>query len=158
MFLDWVQSSAQNYRLFRYGLEGRDYVVTNESISFPSTTKSLDDLFVNWYGGAAIMNMNLEGPFWMGDSAFNFTNYWKETCRNTEYAPHSGFLPDYTSVNSCLFTRRSTYNETVVKMNMGQYQVKNSEEHIENMKKAGTDELVRTIQQQLDQWRTENMQ
>ncbi len=158
MFLDWVQSSSQNYRLFRYGLEGRDYIVTKDSISFPPTTSSLDDLFVNWYGGSAMMNMNLEGPYWMGDSSFSFTNYWKETCKNTEYAPHSGFQPDYSAVYSCFITRRSTFDETVTKMSLGQYQLKNSEDHIEKMKNAGTDELVKTIQEQLDSWRKTNAQ
>lgn len=156
MFLDWIQAGPENYRLFRYGLEGRDYTLVNESVTFPSSTKSLDDLFVNWYGGSAIMNQNLEGPYWMGNSSFSFTQYWDEACENTEYVPHSGFLPDYNAVYSCFITRRSTFSDTVTKMNLGKYQQKDSEDHIQKMKKAGTDELVKAVQQQLDQWRKDN--
>ncbi len=157
MFLDWIQSSQDNYRLFRYGLEGRDYSVVNDSLSFPPTARSLDDLFVNWYGGSAIMNSNLEGPYWMGDRSFSFTQYWEETCKNTEYVPHSGFIPDYNAVYSCFITRRSTFDDTVSKMNLGQYRLEISQDYIEKMKKAGTDELVKNIQQQLDQWRKDNV-
>lgn len=158
MLLDWIQSSRENYRLFRYGLEGRDYALVNENLSFPPAAQSLDDLFVNWYGGSAIMNSNLEGPYWMGDRSFSFTQYWEETCKNTEYVPHSGFLPDYNAVYSCFITRRSTFDDTVTKMNLGQYQPASSEDYIEKMKKAGTNEFVKAVQQQLDQWRKDNLQ
>ena len=153
MFLNWIQAGTENYRLFRYGLEGRDYALVNDGLTFPSATKSLDDLFVNWYGGSAIMNKNLEGPYWMGNSSFNFTGYWDEICNNTEYDPHSGFIPDYNAVYSCFVARRSTFDNTVTKMNQGQYRPQDSEEHIQQMKNAGTDALVQAIQQQLDQWR-----
>lgn len=153
MFLDWIQASRENYRLFRYGLEGRDYTLYNESISMPEATKSLDDLFVGWYGGSAIMNMNHEGPYWMGDRSFDIKENMKEINSNTEYVPHSGFIPDYTAVNSTYMTRRLTFSEMTSKMEMGTYQEKNGEEYREKMKKNGTDELLRVIQQQLDEWR-----
>lgn len=158
MFLDWIQAGIENYRLLRYGLEGRDYALVNESLTFPAATSSLDDLFVNWYGGSAIINQKLEGPYWMGNSSFNFTSYWDDMCRNTEYAPHSGFIPDYNAVYGCYVTRRSTYNSTLSKMNIGQYRSQDSEDYIQQMKRAGTDELVQAIQQQLNQWREDNAQ
>ncbi len=153
MLLDWIQSSQENYRLLRYGLEERDFTVVNQAISFPAATSSLDDLFVNWYGGSAFMNMNLEGPYWMGDRSFDFTGYWEEICDNTEYLPHGGFIPDYTPVYSCYITRRSTFTDTVQKMNLRQYRQTDSEDYIKKMKDSGTDELVKTIQKQLDLWR-----
>ncbi|NLO37952.1 MAG: hypothetical protein GX115_00475 [Ruminiclostridium sp.] len=158
MFLDWIQSSQENYRLFRYGLEGRDYNLVNQSVSMLQTSESLDDMFVNWYGGKAIMNMELEDPYWMGDRSQDSTQQWEEVCKNTEYPPHSGFLPDYNAAYNCFNTRRSTYNETLMRMKSRQYQQEDSEKYIEKMKKAGTDAFVQGIQQQLDQWRKENMQ
>lgn len=153
MLLDWIHSSRDNYRLLRYGLEERDYTIVNGAISFPETIGSLDDLFVNWFGGSSFMDMNLEGPYWMGDKSLDFTAYWEEICKNTEYPHHAGFVPDYTPVYNCYMTRSSTFTDTVQRMNRSQYIPADSEEYIERMKKAGTDELVKTIQNQLDLWR-----
>jgi putative aldouronate transport system substrate-binding protein len=158
MFLDWIQAKVENYRLFRYGLEERDYTLVNESLTFPSTAKSPDDLFMNWYGGFAISNPKLEGPYWMGNGSYDFSKHWDEVCRNTEYVPHNGFVPDYTAEYSCYITRRSSINDTLTKMHQGQYQLKDSEDYIQKMKNAGTDKFVQAIQQQLDQWRKDNGQ
>lgn len=157
MFLDWIQSDISNYRLLRYGLEGRDYTVVNDAISLPQASRLPDDMFVNWYGGLALMNMKLEGPYWMGDHSMNFNRYWEELCKNTEYIPHSGFVPDYSAVYVCYVTRRSSRNDTLSRMNLGQYKQKDSEDYIEKMKSAGTDELVKVIQSQLDGWRENSM-
>lgn len=155
MFLNWIHTNRENYRLFRYGLKDRDYTIINDCVSL-TASDSLDEQFISWPGGSAMMNMNYEGPYWLGDTALNLTEYWSEICRNTDYVPHSGFVPDYTSVSVTHTIRKMAFADLVRKMEMGTYQEKDVEEYVEKMNKEGTAELVKTIQKQLDQWRTDN--
>lgn len=156
MFLNWIQSQRENYRLLRYGISGRDYNIINESITVPDSVKSVDELFASWIGASAWFNINYEGPYWFGGNYFDMKEYWHQIVDNTAYVPHSGFEPDYTSVQSIRSLRRSSFTSLVIKMERGIFQDKDLDDYINQMKRSGTDELVRAIQQQLDQWNEHN--
>jgi len=156
MFLNWIQSDRENYRLFRYGIHGRDYNIVNECITMPDNARSINELFASWIGASAWININYEGSYWIGGNRFDMKEYWQQIVVNTACVPHSGFEPDYTSVQSAWLFRRSSFTSLIIEMERGTFQDKDLDDYINRMKKNGADELVRVIQQQLDQWKEQN--
>lgn len=156
MFFNWIQSSKENYRLFRYGLEDRDYQVIKDSIGIPRSASSVNKVFATWPGSSGFINMKYEGPYWIGGKSFDIQKFWESLTENTDYAPHGGFVPDYTPVSKIQIARKASFTRLVQKMERGLYQENDPDEYINDMKNINTDELVRTIQMQLDAWKSRN--
>lgn len=133
--------------------ESSNTIDDNESITVSASTSSLDNVFAAWSGSNAFINIKYEGPYWIFGKSYDMQKHWEALLKNTEYTPHGGFAPDYTTVNTIRASRRMSFTRQVEKMERGVYQEKDADEYIEEMKKANTDELVRAIQKQLDEWR-----
>jgi len=56
-FLNWIQSSQENYDLLLYGIQGKDYVLENNNIEFPEVLNDSSSLYMDWSGRWAFENV-----------------------------------------------------------------------------------------------------
>lgn len=155
MFLDWVQSSQENYDLLMYGIKDKHYTLEGDKLVFPAEEESGYPSYWHW----------LNSPFRNINYSRASTNeeYGADGFRNdlraymterTFSAPHAGFYPDYRAVKAAADKRADLYQAWVTfafvqeKFDPGQIDL-----IIQDLTRVGTDEIVNEIQRQLDQWR-----
>jgi putative aldouronate transport system substrate-binding protein len=147
MFLDWVQSNAENYDLFINGIEGKHYKINKGTIEYPK-----ENSYVGWLGSNAFQNIKYEHPIKNINKDYlnEYINFIKD---ETEYPPHTGFYPDFTLVADEAKTRSQFYTVRVEQsLSNGTYSLEDTDMVIENFK-TGADKIVKEVQLQLDVWR-----
>lgn len=147
-FLEWVESSQENYDLFMYGIKGKDYEIEGDRIKY------------------------IKYPFYIGEDPFVNIDLMRETVYDHPgfkdvikkvgeldeiMAPHSGFLPDESAYKNMLEKRRLLYVEfRDIYTGEGQKIIENPPD-IKGFRKkfqdAGSDDLRRLLQKELDEWR-----
>lgn len=151
MFLNWVESSKENYNLFMYGIEGKDYQSTNGTMTLPEGNKIYTS-YANWFK-VPFMNLNF-----MQSSQINNTNidsYRSVIKSKTKYAPHEGFVPNYAKIQDQFNSRVQLVISNILKpLSNGLLYNSNVDSAVKNINDAGTTEPVVTeIQKQLDAWK-----
>lgn len=165
MFLDWIQSSQDNYDLFNYGIKDRHYILKGGRIGMPEGMNLSENPYW-WHGldnellNMAFMNVKFnrsaaDDPFQSKDSTNK--DYAEFLHSYTSYAPHEGFYPDYRNVQDQCNSREQIYqNKIIDAFQRNAYDTNETANIIDELKKAGSDRIVEEIQGQLDKWRTVN--
>jgi ABC-type glycerol-3-phosphate transport system substrate-binding protein len=93
-FIEWLNSSQENYDLFKYGIKDKHYIMNGSFISFPFP----DEMeIIDWWG------------------SYVFTNYILEHPRPYEPENYSEFLEE------CALKNTITYDEVLEKFGMQKY-------------------------------------
>lgn len=158
MFLEWIYKNQDNYDLFMYGIKGEDYILDDGQISYLKDSGQYD---LSNYGGWYMK------PFW-DYNYFRFSNqqdgnkeqldaFKRFTLEEMVYPPHEGFvktnrLEVSTSVNTRL---RALYNYIYWPIKAGVFDLSDIEKVREVTDKAGTDIIVKTMQEEFDDWRAQ---
>ncbi|MCX7711011.1 MAG: extracellular solute-binding protein [Clostridia bacterium] len=110
-FLEWLQSSQENYDLFMYGIQGEDYTLYDKQYVLPEKYKNTGSDYIGWPGC-----MNFWNPDFMRTpvncSIKSKENYKQNLELNTAYPPHMGFYPDYNPIVKELSTKYSGKEST----------------------------------------------
>jgi putative aldouronate transport system substrate-binding protein len=158
MFLNWIQSSQQNFDLFIYGFKDRHYVLTGDRISMPEGMKASDNPYEGWLS-TPFLNINFER---LPDDKDTYSDDFMKSHLDfinskTFYAPHEGFFPDYKTISDDCNNRMQLYQEKIVNaLRTGTYDTKETDNIIDELKTSGTDVIVQEVQKQLDKWRADN--
>lgn len=153
MFIDFVQSSQENYDLFMLGIKDRHYVLKGERVSIPEGVE-IDNSFIGWSGSWAFENIDF---LRVGVHGFLQSNkeYRDIIDKTTMHVPHMGFRPDYSRVVSETVRRRTSFYRLELSMRNGTFSIDDIDKYIEQQRGAA-DSLAYAIQKQLDNWREAN--
>jgi putative aldouronate transport system substrate-binding protein len=150
MFLDWLQSSQENYDLFMYGISGKHYnPVGNDKYSLPEGVTLNDNPYLGWNGSEAFLNFEYERfPVAINgdvkDSRRSFIT------KNTFYPKHLGFYPDYKPVLKESVRRNMKIGDIDGMVSTGKLV---TEKDFNGLQDDDTIKITNEIQKQLDKWK-----
>lgn len=152
MFLNWVQQSQENYDLFMYGIEGKNYKLADGMIRLMDGENYEKTSYLFWPGCMTFRNIEYDRIFKSATEKQKQLNFIKS---NTQYMPHSGFYPNYTSLSDNIDYRRNIIQNINDNLCNGTYTLDEAERDIEELKTHGSAKIIEVIQQQLDDWKAQ---
>jgi len=149
-FINWVQGNIDNYNLLVHGRLGTEYTLDKGLISYTPLPNNAST-YQTW-NAAPFRNLNYEiKNFMPATSLPNLSQALNVLNSKAVYAPHSGFSPDYSTIEEALTTRSNLYNKEVAyALYQGNLKYSDIDKIREDLKGAGTDNIVNTLQSQLD--------
>lgn len=154
MFLNWLQSSQENYDSLMYGIKGTHYTLEDNKIKIPEGIKT-ENSNLSWPWRYPFRNIQYERADGSTDED-SIKEYNKIINTKTKYPPHMGFVPDYTSVQDTTILRNMSFYETEQLIYSGSFKQEDIDTYIKSQKYNGVEKLVSEVQRQLDKWKTEN--
>lgn len=152
MFLEWINSSEENYDLFLHGINGEHYVQDGNGIKLPDGITLSTSRYLGWDSHEAFRNVEYERY----DTAQSGGKeaYQKMIEDNSEPALSLGFYQDYSGFQE---EAAALYNSFIMdiesKIFSGDFTMESIQEGIDNRKSLGVDGVVEKLQGQLDDWR-----
>lgn len=148
-FLNWIQSSQENYDLFMYGIKDENYVLDNGKIVYlPNKIK-----YYGWEGSEAFLNINLQRE----QPEVGFTSkeeYLSAVEKNSKYPPSFGFKLETSTIQAFIDSRNKNYDDLQEKITFENTdKLRNVDDFIQQQKNAGVDKLVSSAQEQLHKWK-----
>lgn len=150
-FIEWLESSQENYDLFMYGVKGKNYVLDADNIAVPSAA-SQEDTYENWAGQSIFSNLEYDRVA----SANALKEYMNEIESSTKYPPHIGFFPDMQAVKAEADLRQGAFNTFEQKALSGALKSEEVDPFIEEQKQNDVGKIVSALQNQLNEWRAAN--
>lgn len=153
MFLDWVQSSQENYDLVNYGIVGTHYILKGDQYAYPDGMEADKNPYIGWPGVGAFKDIEYERiPSTLPSIAKKLQlDYIKEKMK---FPPHEGFFIDYSPVINEQRARITAYERIIDQpFKTGILKMEEIDSKIDELKNAGTDKFVTEIQRQLDNWK-----
>jgi len=150
-FLDWVHQSRDNYYLMNYGIENKDYVLTDGYPRMPEGQNFNNRSYLYWDGWWAFRNTEYNPTLPKDAYGAGINTLTDFLDKYSEYAPHGAFYPDYGKLKDMATQRSQAVQQFEFKLSQGQ--IKDPGEvtkFIGDMKQLGIDNLVAEIQTQLD--------
>jgi putative aldouronate transport system substrate-binding protein len=151
-FLDWVQQNRDNHFLMLYGIEGKDYVLDKE-YSFPILPDRMsfnDRTYMYWDGSWAFGNLEYM-PEQIAGSESETKSVRQFLDKNSKYAPHNAFYPNYEMVQETANSRLNKFNEFEREISRGFLtDTSQIDKFIKELDDLGSDNLVTDVQAQLD--------
>lgn len=153
MFLDWVQSSQENYDIFMYGIEGKHYLMKGEQIDFPEGVTIDQNTYLGWDGRQAFKNLAYE-RFVAGLPTDAKESYSENILNNTVLAPHEGFYADYAYIADLLDLRKQMIVAKIeFPLLTGSFEMNAIEILVDEIERAGTDDIIAELQAQIASYR-----
>ncbi len=149
MFIDWLQSDQENYDLLMYGKKGTHYIDRGDYIEPP---KNVAASFLEWTWKKPFENIDYQRNSYPGLDK-EIKEYNEIIKIQTKYAPHYGFIPDYSTVQKIYdnMWMRYTLPENIIYSNKSIDEAK-LEKILEEQKESGLDSMITEIQGQLDEY------
>lgn len=154
MFIDWLESSQENYDLYMYGVKGKHYVEKEDYIEPPEGV-TMEYSFFNWPWKAPFRDIDYERANTPGLKE-EVAQYYDIITKNSKYPPLNGFTPDYSTVDSIKTLRQISYTDMDRSVYIGDYDESKADEFIKDEKDTGVDNLVAEVQRQADQFRKDH--
>lgn len=148
-FLEWIQGSEENYDLFMYGIEGKNYHMVAGKVDFPANLTRI----YGWNGSEAFLNIDYcrgttDEPL---DSA---EAYKEEVNKYTQYPMNATIDLDKSKIQGVLDARKKSYQNMEVKILHKEMDVEQEiESFINEQKNIGIDQILTSYQKQLGEWK-----
>lgn len=159
MFLDWLNSSQENYDLFSYGIIDKHYTLSGDQIKLPDGVAADRHPYIGWNGRGAFINDEFER------TAVNFVSDYRKQLQdnntaNSVYAPHTGFYSDLGGIIELATLRINSFYSKIdnpIGYDGGIFLLDENDidKVIQEQKENNVDKLVAEVQRQLDRWKTE---
>lgn len=156
MFLDWVQSSQENYDLLMYGIKDKHYTLEADRLVFPAEEGEGYPSYYHWLN-SPFLNFNysrvsVDDEYYDGDIRNDLRDY---IANRTFPAPNAGFYPDYRDIRAQSDKRVRLYQDWITYSLFRQtFDPSQIGSIIEQLTEAGTDAIVAEVQRQFDDWRS----
>lgn len=145
-FLEWIESSQDNYDLFMYGIKGKNYELKDSKIDFPPTVQK----YYGWDGSEVFFNMHYFHPFISNNDT-------PKQDEKAVYSPFVGFKVDPSAVQGFLKGREELYGKLQVHIENEEINVdEDIPSFIKDQQSTGVERITEDFQRQLDKWRTAN--
>ncbi|HEX2944390.1 MAG TPA: extracellular solute-binding protein [Clostridia bacterium] len=151
MFIDWLESSQENYDLYMYGVKGKHYIEKEDYIEPPEDAVE-GDYFYYWFWTPPFRNIGYERSNAPGMKE-EMVQYYDIIREKSKYPPLNGFTPDYSTVDSIMNARKLSYADMDRSVYTGDYDESKVNAYIKSQKDAGIDNLITEVQRQADQFR-----
>lgn len=154
MLLDWVQKSQEDYFLFMYGIEGKNYILKDGKAVYPEGMDVSNSTYMDWSGSSAFKNPDYY-QVTSDDFGKKAASYREAILKSTITPPHSGFYPDYSKVVDIVEKRANlikSYDYLLLERKPEDGKLPVPDYYIKQLDEAGTLNLVMEIQAQLDKW------
>lgn len=150
MFVNWLESSQDNYDLLMYGIKGKNYNLTGNKVEIPVGTKATDN-FYNWGWRDTFINPDFDRLNVNSDE--EVIKAYKEFGKNSaEYAPHTGFVLDKTELSGLGGNRVLDYYKFEAALRNGTFNETAQQEYVNSFSQLGMDKVVERVQMQIDSW------
>lgn len=162
MFLNWIQQNQDNYELFMYGIQNKDYIIKDGMVTFPEGMDYEKSSYMYWDGYWNFRNIEYERFPEVQESENMFNNkkaYMDYIGTKTQYPRHEGFYPDYTAVQSQADERANAFSRKIDfdLTNLLAYTTSDRMDMImQELKDNGANIIADVVQRQLTKWREEN--
>ena len=147
-FLDWVQSSQENYDLLMYGIEGIHYTADNNNLV------SKGPPYYKWMGSKAFANMDYNRLDYITLSGSKKISK-KDIEYNSRYPQTNGFIANYNAIRNQETIRENGFISMEDRMGKGIFSI-SVEDFIKEQKEAGVGIIIAELQKQLDIWKAQN--
>lgn len=148
MFIDWLESSQENYDLYMYGIKGKNYV---EKEDYIEPLEKVDEFFY-WGWKDPLRNIGYERANTSGMKE-DMTQYYKIIMEKTKYPPLNGFKPNYSAVGSIKDSRLTSFTDMDRGVYLGDYDESKVDAYIKKQKDTGVDNMIAEVQRQADKFR-----
>lgn len=156
MFIDWVESSQENYDLLMYGIKDENYSLIDGRVGLPNKLKGSAGSFeTQWNGIDAFFNFD-----YYRESVSDPLNFKKDFTKhvqsiNITYAPDLGFKINTAPIQA-LVDNRMRKVQNMEEALCRPFKTEIVDSFITEQKAAGIDNIVSEIQKQLNKWRANN--
>jgi len=154
MFIDWLESSQENYDLYMYGVKDKHYVDKGDYIEPPEEVRGAD-YFYNWSWKVPLRNIDYERANAPGMKE-EMAQYYEIIKGKTKYPPLNGFSPDYSTVDSIKTSRQISYADMDRSVYIGNYDEIRVDAFIKDQKDTGIDNLISEVQRQAGRFRADH--
>ncbi len=151
LFIDWLESSQENYDLYMYGIKGRNYVEKEDYIE-PMEKVNEAEYFFNWGWKEPLRNIGYERANAPGMKE-EMTHYYELIGEKTKYPPLNGFRPDYSAVGQIKDSRLISFADMDRNVYLGDYDESKVNAYIKKQKDTGIDNMIAEVQRQADRFR-----
>jgi putative aldouronate transport system substrate-binding protein len=149
-FLEWVQSSRDNYLLMTCGIENEDYVMMGGYPVMPDGMDYESRTYMYWDGSWAFKNIRHDYADAVAADNDGAESPLEFLDKYSKYPPHGAFYPDYSLVQQIADDRQNTYMQFEYKLTQGQIQnMTDVDAFIKSLDELGTGNLVEEAQKQL---------
>lgn len=149
-FLEWVQQSKENYYLLMYGIEGKDYILTDGIPVFPENMDVFNSSYMYWGGWWAFVNLEYDPKAPVYNESGTETTLREFLDRFSEYPPHGAFYPDYGPLQQAADDRSRIFNEFEINLLRGRIlDPAKVDVFIRQLDELGSDELAEEAQEQM---------
>lgn len=148
--LNLMYTNSEIANLFAWGIEGEDYVVLdNGNADFPEgiTTENVNYHTSDYMYG----NQFLIRP-WGADAEPDLREIQSGIMDNATISPYIGFTCDTSVISNQIAACNSVLSEYRAALQSGSVDLELYDTFIEELHKAGADEIVAEYQKQLDEW------
>ena len=143
----WTDPELEN--LLIWGIEGRDYVVTETGeADFPEGS----DGNVPYHGADFVMGNYFNAYPWAGNGG-DFRQKAFDYLMDSEISPYMGFTADNSELANTMTAINSVFQKYSRSILFGAYADGDIDKYIAELKTAGVDEYLGIMQSQLDAWR-----
>lgn len=149
-FLDWIQSSQENYDLFMYGIKDENYALSGDKIDFPADKVK----YFGWGGYNTFVNLDFTRTYVWDPENFK-EEYKKISETNAKFPSTLGFNFENTTVQDVSSKRREAY-DNVELQHGGFVNSQDVDTFLKQQGELGVEKLVNEMQRQLDKWKVDN--
>ncbi|MBO5999381.1 MAG: ABC transporter substrate-binding protein [Lachnospiraceae bacterium] len=143
----WTNPELEN--LLIWGIEGRDYVVTETGeADFP---EGFEDN-VPYHGADFVMGNYFNAYPWKGNGG-DFRQKAYDYLMDSDISPYMGFTADNSELANTMTAINSVYQKYSTSVLFGAYADGDIDKYIAELRTAGVDEYLGIMQDQLDAWR-----
>lgn len=154
-FLQWLQTSEENYDLFMYGIQGTYYNLESGKLSFPRNKNR----YYGWDGSKAFLNIDF-----MREEAYDKDGYKEEykdiVLKQSKYPPTTGFHIDISKIENQLKARVEDLN--MFELRLRSVEFTTVDEEIEKLNDQQTKNdiyrVISEVQKQVDEWKNSKKQ
>jgi putative aldouronate transport system substrate-binding protein len=145
-FLEWIQSSQDNYDLFMYGIKDKHYKLNNDRLEYISE----ENPYVGWSGSYAFLNFNLMrlNP---SDSSNYKEIYMENVSLNSHYPPTIGFTPDKSAISNLLILREQKFSEFENRLFLNGVEQSQIDTFVKEQEVVSSN-IANNLQDQIDEW------
>lgn len=148
MFINWLESSQDNYDMLMYGIKGVHYTVGKDFITPPEDI-NISNSFFQWGWKVPFRNFDYERANFSGLKE-DVVRYNEIINEKTKYSPLLSFYPDYSPVSDLLVFRRLAFSNLDQKVYTGIFKQSDIDEFIKEQKDNGIGSIVSELQNQID--------
>ena len=153
--LNLLYTNEEISNLMAWGIEGTDYVHTDEADNVIAYPEGVDSTNANYYNWAKFALPNNYLQYVMEGSSPDFWDQMRDFCEGAQTSLAFGFAADTSSVDAEITSVTNVVSEYDRALTSGEIVPDQLDSFIEDLHTAGLETIIQEVQTQLDSWLAE---